>query len=458
MDLMQAIVRHISDAKYDDLTTETVEVIKKLFLDTLGTTIAGTGATGSKALVDLAKDWGGKAESTIWVFGEMVPAHHAALVNCTMARALDLDDVHEAGGGHLSATVVPISLILAEYIGRPIKGKDAVLAIAIGADLICRLRRALTTNPGWLAETFSPFGVVAMAGKLMGFDEEHLANALGLAYSMCSTNLQANLDGALSVRLQQGIGAQAGVLAAILAKNGFTGAKNVFEGKYGLYRLYGQNRYNLDVVTDQLGKRFEIVNDSIKPYPCCKFAHMPIYATLEIMKEQKIDPKEITQVTVFTNSNGYNICAAGDNKVDLKNTVDAQFSIPYTVAVAAVRGKVFIDDFTEETIRDSDVLELARKVTVRVDPELDKIPQMIVPNRVDLDVKGGKRYSMHVEYVKGHPRNPMSMTECIEKFQQCVPFSAKPLNQAHVASIIELVEHLEVLDDVRKITGLLVAG
>lgn len=457
MDLMKVIVKHIMGVRYEDLTTETVEVVKKLFLDTLGTTIAGSSAEGSKGLVDLVKGWGGKEEGTVLIYGGMVPAHHAALVNCTMARALDLDDVHEVGGGHLSATFVPVSLILAEYIQRPINGRELILAIALSSDLSCRLRCALTTYPGWLAETFAPFGVVAMGAKLMGFDEERLINGMGLAYSQCSTNLQANLDGALTVRLQQGIGAKAGILATVLAEKGFTGAKDAFQGTYGFYRLYGQDKYNPEVITDQLGKRFEVANDSIKPYSCCKHTHMSIYGTLEIVKEHKVDPEEISRITIFTNSKAYNITVLGDNKYHPKNIVDAQFSIPYTVATAAVRGKVFTDDFTDESIRDNRVLELAQKVKVQVDPELDKIPQMIVPNRVDVETKGGKHYSKYVEYVKGHPKNPMSMAECIEKFQQCVHFSARPLRRDQVTELIRLGSNLEQVNDVRTVVKGLIA-
>ncbi len=455
MDLMRRIVNHILEIRYGDLSPEILEVTKKLFLDTLGTTIAGSSAEGSKILVDLVKGWGGKQESSVLIYGGMVPAHHAAFVNCTMARALDLDDVHEAGGGHLSATFVPVSLVLAEYIQRPITGQELILAIAMSADLACRIRCALTTYPGWLAETIAPLGVVAMGSKLLGFDEERVINGMGLAYSQCSGNLQANLDGALTVRLQQGIGAKAGVLATMLAEKGFTGAKDVFEGLYGFYRLYGQGKYTAEVVTDQLGKRFEIVNDSIKPYPCCKYTHMPIYGILEILKDHGLDSKEIDNIKVFTNSNAYNVTVVGDYKYNLRNIVDAQFSIPYTVATAAIRGKVFIDDFTDKSIRDREVLELAQKVKVEIDPKLDKIPQMITPARIELTTKRGKHLSKVVEYVKGHPKNPMTMAEVTEKFRRCLPFASIPLEQGKVDQLIEAVSHLEEVEDVRRLAKLL---
>lgn len=457
MELMRQIINHIMKTQYEDLSPQTVEVVKKLFIDTLGTAIAGSSAMGCKGLVDLVKGWGGKGEGTILVYGGMVPAHHAAFANCTMARALDFDDVHEAGGGHLSATFVPVSLVFAEYIPRPINGKELILAFAVGSDLSCRLRCALKFY-GFKAATLAPFGVVAMGSKLIGFDEEQLINGMGLAYAQCSTNLQANIEGALAVRLQQGLGAQAGVLATALAERGFTGAKDVFQGTYGFYPLYARNEYDPEVIIDQLGKRFEIVNSSIKPYPSCKYTHIPIYATLEFVREHKVEPREISKVTVFTNSKAYNLTGIGDNKYHPRNVVDAQFSIPYTVASAAVTKKdLFIDDFMEESIRRSEVLEFAQKVRVQVDPDIDRIVGNVVANRVEFETSEGEHYSKYVEFVKGHPKNPMTMGECIEKFQKCLYYSAKPLKQDKVTELVRLVSDLEELDDVKKVVHLLVA-
>ncbi len=458
MNLMQAILKYIMTTSYEDLGTPTVEAIKKSFLDTLGVLIAGSSAEGIQTVLDLIMDWGGKREGSILVYGGKVPIPNAALINCTMARALDFDDVHDTGGGHLSATFIPVSLVLAEYIKRPIKGRDLILAIAIGSDLSCRLRCAMTTYPGWQAETFAPFGIIAMAGKLIGFQEEQLINGMGIAYSQCSTNLQGYVDGALSVRLQQGLGAKAGILATLLAERGFTGARDVFQGMYGFYPLYIRNEYDPEVITDQIGKRFEIVNNSIKPYPCCKYTHIPIYATLKILNDHSIHPKEIKEITVFTNSKAYNVTGTGDNKYYPKSIVDAQFSIPYTVATAAINKRVFLDDFTITSITRSEILELAERVRVRVDPELDKIAGFTVPNRVELESNEGNRFSEYVEIVKGHPKNPMTMAECIDKFKECVRFSARPLDQGKLMEIIQLICDLEKVNDVRKMVELLVGG
>jgi len=452
-DLTQRITRHVMGATYEDLPSHTVKVIKKLFLDTLGTTLAGSGVDEVKTLTNMVVGWGGQKECTIAVFGGKVPAHHAALVNSAMARARDLDDVHEAGGGHLSATFVPASLVLAEHAERPVSGKEVILGIALGADLTCRIRSAITTYSGWLAETFAPFGVVAMASKFMNFDEERLNNALGIAFSTCSGSLQAATDGASTVKLQQGLGAQSGVLSTVLAENGFTGVKDIFDGTFGFIRLYGQGKYHRHLI-ENLGNPYEVTNDSVKPYPCCKYIHMPILGVLDLIKENHIDPNTIARINIYANTNTSKVTLTDPH---LSSTVDAQFSTPYCVAVAARRGRVFIDDFTEERIRDNDVLALAEKVKVITDPELDKIPQMIAPCRVEIKTVDGRSYTRYVEYAKGHPKNPMTMDEIAEKFRQCAQFSARPFQPARIAQIIESVTNLETIGDVRQIAELMVA-
>ena len=166
--------------------------------------------------------------------------------------------------------------------------------------------------------------------------------------------------------------------------------------------------------------------------------------------------RRLRKITVFTNSKGYNVTGVGENKYHPENIIDAQFSIPYTVATAALNKKVFIDDFTEASIKRRDVLELAQKVKAEIDPQLDKIVGLSVANRVELENKRGEHYSEYVEFIKGHPKNPMTMAECIDKFQECVRFSARPLESDKVAEVGRLVSNLEEVDDVRRIVDLLV--
>jgi len=453
---MSSLVNFICNTNYEHLSPQLVEEIKKMVIDTIGVAIAGSRAAESKMLARLIKKWGGRREGTIFVYGGMVPAPNAVMVNSTMARALELDGVHHGGGGHLPATFIPAAISLAEYSGKTISGRDLILAIVIGSEVSCRLRCALISYPGWVSETFAPFGIAAMGAKLLNFSNEQLLNAMGLAYSLCSCNLQANVDGSSSVRLQQGLGAKGGILACVLANQGFTGATNVLEGQYGFYSLYAHNEYNPEVITGELGKQFQMADTSIKFYPSCAFTHIPIYATIEIIKEHKIDPNQIIRIIVYTNSKGYSLTGFGDNKYHPRNIIDAQFSIPYTVATAAIRGKVFLEAFEEKSLIDMEVLELAEKVVVQVDPDLDKIAGLQVPGRVELWLKDGKRYLREIDFVKGHPKNPANFNDCTEKFYECVQLAGKNFQTGKVFELSQLIQELEKLEDIKKLVNLLV--
>ena len=455
MDLMRELVQWVEETKYEDLPLGVIDSVKKLTIDALGVAIAGSSALGVETVADLVLEWGGKGEASVLIRGGKVPAPHAGLVNCTMARALDFGDAHETGGGHLSETFVPVSLILSEYAARPVSGREYILAMALGAELSCRLRCATTVFPGWLAETFAPFGIVATAGKLLGFTTEQFMDGMGIGYSQCSCNRQGALVGALNIRLQQGLAASDGITAAIMAARGITGARDVLEGTYGLYPLYLQNQYKREKITEGLGTEFQFTRTSLKPFPCCKHTHIPIVSTMDMMKENDIKPEEIEEIQVGTNTEAYLGCAVGDNKYRPQSVIDAQFSMPYTVASAAVRQKVFIDDFTGDAIKEEKVLEMARRVKTRVDAEIDGLGAKVSPAVTSIRTKNGKFYSRRAEFVRGSPRDPMTWEECVAKFRRCVPFAVSPVPGHAVDQVIQIVGRLENAPDVREVVRLL---
>jgi len=290
-----------------------------------------------------------------------------------------------------------------------------------------------------------------MGGKMLGFDEEKTLNAMGIGYAQCSGNIEANMQGALMVRLQQGIGAKAGILALVLADIGFTGAKDILESKYGLYPLYLRGDYSPEVLMAELGKRFEGNEVSIKPYPCCKYTHGAISGALQLAAEHKIRTDNIQKVTISTGSRPYDVCGYGERKIVPQTVPDAQFSFYYTVATALVKSKVFIEHFTKEAIRDAEVLAMARKIKVVTDPEKDKLQATICPTDIDIETKDGKHYQKSVEFFKGHPKNPMTIAEVAQKLKDCARFSFKPLPSRNIDEIIQMVDNLDKLDDVTAI-------
>lgn len=451
------LVDHVARLTYQDLPETVVESVKKSVLDTLGAAVAGSSADSCRKLVKLINLWGGKGESTLISYGSKSPATLAALANSTMARARELDDVHEAAGMHLSATIVPSAFVIAEYSktsrGKLIDGKSFILANALGSDLNCRLRMAERIggeNIGWNGETSAPIAVAAMSAKMLGFNKSEILNAMGIAYAQCATNTQAYVDGAMTASLQQGLAAQAGILSTMLAGEGITGARDILEGVYGYYSLYMRGEFAPEKLMSKLGEDYAIANVTTKLYPCCLGTHSAISGALQLTKEHSIKVDDIQETKISTSSLFYKFLG-GKEKIRPQSVVDAQFSYYFTVASALVKGELAIDDFTEKGIKNPQVLDVARRIRVVADFRKDKLGTQVAPVDVEIITKDGRHFGKTVEFSKGHPKNPLSMEEYIDKFDNCIRFSAKPLSSNSIKRFKQKVEELDKLDDVTTI-------
>ncbi len=452
-DLAYDLAGNAAKVEYSDLPKDVVEITKKFILDTLATMTAGSSAPGCKSVVDLAKDWGGKEESAILIYGGKVVAENAALANSMMAHARDFDDTHDVAVLHANASVLPAILAMAERKGG-VSGKDLITAVAIGVDLMCRLGLGAMGPLNWiLSSTAGYFGSTVAAGKILGLGEDKLLHAMGIAYSQCAGSYQCLVDGGLVKRMQPAFAARAAVLSSILAQKGITGARNIFEGKYGFFPLYHGGKYDREKITKNLGKEFEGKNLSVKLYPCCRYVHAGIDATLNIVEENDIRADDVVEVVAHVTQAAYDLVGR-PFQIRESPQVDAQFSLPYTVSVAIARRNVFIDDFFEEKIKgDTQVLQLAKKVKVVVDQE--PIAKGLTPCVVDIKTKDGKVRSERVEILRGDPRKPVSIEEVAQKLRKCAAFSAKPISEKNVEEIIRIVSNLETVPNVGEIVRLM---
>lgn len=455
MDIAERLVNNVLVTTYESLPQEAIENTKNSILDTLGTILAGYTAPGCKAVVDLVREWGGKEESTILVFGGKVTAHNAAMVNSVMARALDYDNVISVGL-HPSACSVPTALAIAEMRGH-VSGKQLITAIAVGEDLATRLN--LAVNPA--NKGFDPTGVcmalgtAAITGKLLGLKEEKMLSALGIAFNQAAGSPQGTMDGGLVVRVSQGLTSRVGIVSALLASKGITGIKNIMQGEFGFFRLFSQDQPNLEILTDQLGKRFENAKMAcFKKHPSCGLTSSTIDGVLELINEHRFSPEEVERITVRVSTPVYTI-VGHPFKVGSNSQVDAQFSISYTVASAIIRKSSKLEHFTEQYIIDPKVQEVASKVQAIADEELDKVPTEMKSMIMEIELKDGEKFSKFIRYPRGSPQNPMSNEEIKEKFRNCANYAPKLPTNRVCEKIISLIGRLEKVDDVCEIINLL---
>jgi len=454
MTAINDLVKHLVGTRYEDIPAPAVAAAKKEVLDSLATALGGSSRAGVRELVDVVKEWGGTPQSTVIAYGLKCPAPNAAQVNGTMIHALDYDDGHQEALVHIGCVTVSTAFAVAERTGK-VSGKQLVTAIALGGDFVARLGLASTPGGSAMASGWHPttlFGFLeaaAIAGRLMGFDEEKMINALGLAYHQCGGAGTGVDDGALAKRMGPGLAAKGGITAALMAERGITGERDPLEGRTGLYRTYMREDYDPRILTADLGKRFEGVNIGDKPYPCCGLTHACIDAALALLDKYKITVAQIKDITVYGGKPVYGLSQPPEVKKNPRTIIDAQFSVPYVVATALVKGKVTVDDFTEEAIKRPEILKVAQVINARLEPEMDR--HGVGPGGVTLTMRDGTQYTEKVEHCLGSVERPMAFEDVVRKFRDCAPSSIKPLPKGEVEKVIEMVGNLEKLDDATEI-------
>jgi 2-methylcitrate dehydratase PrpD len=457
MDLIEPLAENIVNINYNDLPEDIIDITKMCILDSIGTMIAGSDAPGCRNIVEIVKEWGGKEESTIMIYGGKVPAHDAALANAVMARALDFDDGVDKGM-HMSSSLIPTAFAAGEKIGG-INGKEFLTAIALGTDIAVRISKATLDYHGFDPTlTCGIFGTTACAAKILGFNKEKMKNALGIAFNESSGSFQSNIDGALSVRLNQGFAACEGIMSAIFADRGITGVKNVLNGIYGYFHLISNDKSNLIYVKEDLGKKFYGTETLFKRWPSCGGTLTAADATLELKEEYNIDPDEVDNVIVRVGEYCYNICGGHEFRIGENPVVDAQFSHQYVVANILLRGKPNLKHFTDEYIKDPNILKLIKKIKPVVDSERDS-QEKLLETDIEITLKDGRVLTKRIDVMRGHPQKPLTMDDIIDKFKDNILFARdKGVNLKNNSEdrIINIISDIENVKDIREIIPLLI--
>lgn len=446
---------------FEALPAAALQAARNDILDTLGVAIAGVDTPGCRELIATLREAYSGTQAGILCSGLRTSAPEAALANATLAHALDFDDTHDKAFLHAGISVVPAALAIAEHSGRPVSGREFLAAVSLGIDWICRMGLASRLAPvasGWMyTSVYGYFGATAACARVLGLDAERTLAAIGIAYAQAAGNMQCIVDGSLTKRMQPGFAARAGVLSALLAQNGIAGARNVLDGEAGLYRVYLRDAYDRERLLHGLGSHFEGVNLSFKLYPSCRYTHTAIDAALDLVQGNPIDPDSVERITVGLNQHAYkNVCTPRPVRIRPQTVVDAQFSIPYCVAVAISAKEVLIPDFSLQRIADPALLALAAKVHPEVDPAIEQSHAgQMSPALVQIRLTDGRCFTARRDVPRGSPEDPMDYAELAAKFRRCVAASARPPAAPAVEELVALIAALETIPDVRVIARLL---
>lgn len=437
---------------YDQLPDDVIQKAKECFTDFVGVALRGSETESGEAVKNIIRPGG---ESTVIGQGRSTPME-AGLANGIFAHSMDLDDGHRLAMLHPGACVIPAALSMCEAENRT--GKELIESIVVGYQVAIAL--GMMVNPGHRSRGFhstgtcGTLGAASAACKAMDLSETQITNALGLAGTQAAGLLESDHSGSMGKHLHAGRAAQSGILSALLARNGFTGAETILEGDEGFLKAMTDIDPNAmtDIdpytmvdahphETDLPMENYHISDVYFKIYPVCRHLHSSIDALLEIVKENQLELEEIEKITVNT----YKIAAEHDD-YHPTSTEALRQSLPVSMAVALLnhyQETVDLIEFSYSPPNQKEINDISGKIQIKIDSNLDKQYPQSRPSEVTIFTEKGI-YKNKVDLPHGEPENPL---------KQGVEWKFRNLNPDVDARVLNVIGNMDSYPDVRQFMG-----
>ena len=404
--------------KYEDIPPEAVKEAKRFLLDSMGCALAAVKNEDMQAMYRFTDKLGGTPEATVIGTGLRTNAPNAALMNCLLTRALDYNDIYWEQDPSHPSDIIGAALAAAEANSK--SGRDALIAIMVAYELELRWCHAAepgVREVGWHHATLTQFVSPLVAGRMYDLDIDQMVAAVGISGSSHFT-LGSVAAGHLTnmKNTADPLASQAGVIAAMMAREGYGGPVEVIEGKEGLIEVLNNVEWRPDWLVKDLGQEFMITQCGYKPFPTEALTHQPISAALQVCQEHNITAEDVAEILVETTVRGADILS-DPSKFAPKTKETADHSLPYVIAAAVADGNVLPDSFSDEKLKDPRIWDLLSKIKVVADPEIDALFPMVKRARVSITTRGGETHTAQVDRAKGSPQNPMSDDEIVAKFR-----------------------------------------
>jgi 2-methylcitrate dehydratase PrpD len=439
--------------RFADLPDAVIAKAKVHLLDTIGVALASSSLPFAGVTLEGVTRLSGAGSCTVFGSPAALPAPWAAMVNGVLAHGIDLDDTHLTSVVHVSCGVVPASVAVAQARGA--SGEELLTGLVLGLETAVRV--GLVAPGAFHERGFHPTGVCGAfacaiaAGTLQRLNAAGLVDALGLAGSMAAGSLEFLSDGSWAKRLHAGWAAHGGIVAAELAGAGFRGPRGVFDGRFGLYRNHlGERGWQLEALTRDLGRRWELLDIALKPYPCCHFNHAFIDCAAHLQRGAAFKADDVARIECFVPPPAMPIvCEPPEAKRVPQTDYDAKFSLPYALASQLLRGHVDVDDFTDAAIREPAALELAALVECAAEPTAD-FPRRF-PGRLRITLRDGRILEHHEAVNRGSAERPLDPAAVRDKFLRN---ACRVLAADQAERLMETVGEIERLTHVGQITRL----
>ncbi len=403
----------VANLCFEDLPDDVVAEAGRAFTDFLGEClfVGATQPWGRSIAAFCAADGGGQPEATIIASGQRTLAARAALANGTMALGFEYADYGAGSRPYPFAVTAPLALAEAGHA----TGRRLALAIVIGYEVMGRVFRATfergRTIPFYVPSVYGTLAAAAGSARVLDLTPEQTNAALGLGAAFAGGTFQGHEEGAWQRSLNGGMAGERGVTAARLAATDFRATELGLEGVQGFAKMYTRGNLDPDALLDGLGDSWIIMDRWVKRYPMNTTLHAPVEALLAVMAEHGLHHSDIVEIDA-----AWQRVEPFLAKHKVSTVVSAQASLPFALAVAAVRGKVGVDEFTDATVADPVIQALIPRTVVHQDDDLYHRVTNSMPGRVTVRTVDGRELTAEVLYPKGNPSNPLTESEFKTKF------------------------------------------
>ncbi|HWP59133.1 MAG TPA: MmgE/PrpD family protein [Candidatus Acidoferrales bacterium] len=460
MGVTREIVGFVHESRFEGLSPEVVQRAKDLIADAIGVMLAGAREDGSRILRRHAKQSGAKSRATVVAGGFKTSPANAALVNAAAGHALDYDSIQlsswpgTAHGIRIHPTVPALAAALA--VGEPlaVPGKLVILATVLGIEVACRVTEAIPPDAYPVAyqstATMGGLGAAAAAGKLLRLKPDALMRAFGLAATMAG-GLRENF-GTMTKPFHSGRAAESGVIAAELARAGFTAAPDVLEARRGFFLAMG-GKHDEAQILGRLGRPHFLIDPGlhIKRYPCAILIHPAIKEMIALRSKGDLDSDQIEKITVHVSE----IVTSTLNHPRPSTGLEAKFSVAFPLALALAEGKVGLRDFTDEKVREPKIKSLMERTEVVADPAIAAAGGNEVSARITVELSGGQRLKRAAGLEKGTAQEWISEAELRAKFEDA---ASRALPQREIERIWGLLAKLDRLPSIAPMMKIARAG
>jgi aconitate decarboxylase len=448
----ERLAAHVAAVRFDRLPASVVAAAKTWILDTLGVGIAGSSADGMNGARAAAGAWGSGDEATLWGTALRAPAPTTAFINATQVHNQEFDSLHEGAVVHAMATLLPSVLAVAER-GGGVSGRDLIAAVAAGIDVAANLGLASTSEFRFFRPaTAGGFGAVAALAVILGFDADRIADAFGLQYGQTSGTMQPHLEGNGLLPMQIGFNAQSAVRSVDLARAGLSGPRDVFEGRYGYFPVF-EGSWDSARICSGLGRDWRVLEMSHKPWPAGRATHGGIEGILALRERHGLAVDDVRRVRVIVPSLTHRLVARPD--LPAPNAFYARLCMAFIGAKALLHGDVSIADCRGEALTDPATHDVARRIVTEMDDNPD--PNALAPQRVEMTLRTGETLYWACEAMLANPARPLTREQHLRKFHRCLEYACEGLPPGAGSALIDLVDRLEDVTDVRVLCASMVS-